>query len=131
VQAGLKKHRRFVPYFHTHQSSWLNLVERWFADVDAKALRRGIFLSVSDLQEAIQSFLAAWNTDPKPIVWTAKLEDILEKMHKHEPNLNRLSPVLPFLVAVKNARNEYAQLFRGHYTSSAGSSCDQCAIATC
>jgi len=66
-----------------------------------KALRRGIFLSVSDLQEAIQSFLAAWNTDPKPIVWTAKVEDIFENMHKHEPNLNRLSPVLPFLVAVK------------------------------
>jgi len=41
----------------------------------------------------------------------------LKKLHEHEPNLNRSNPVLPFPVAVKNVRNEYVQLFRGHYTS--------------
>ena len=92
VQAWLKKHRRFVPHFIPTSSSWLNLVERWFGALTQKALRRGIFLSVSDLQEAIQSFLAAWNTDPKPFVWTAKLEDILEKIARARTKLESIKP---------------------------------------
>jgi len=70
----------------------LNLVERWFGALTRKALRRGIFLSVSDLQEAIQSFLAAWNTDPKSFVWTARLEDILEKIARARTKLESIQP---------------------------------------
>src|ERR1700730_19051681 len=92
VQRWLKLHRRFVPHFIPTSSSWLNLVERWFAELTRKALRRGIFLSVSDLPEAIQSFLAAWNTDPKPFVWTAKLEDILEKIARARTKLESIQP---------------------------------------
>jgi transposase len=92
VQAWLKKHRRFVPHFIPTSSSWLNLVERWFGALTQKALRRGIFLSVSDLQEAIRSFLAAWNTDPKPFVWTAKLEVILEKIERARTKLESIKP---------------------------------------
>ena len=92
VQAWLKRHRRFVPHFIPTSSSWLNLVERWFAELTQKALRRGIFLSVSDLQEAIHAFLAAWNTDPKPFVWTAKLEDILEKIARARAKLESIRP---------------------------------------
>ena len=86
------RHRRFVPHFIPTSSSWLNLVERWFAELTQKALRRGIFLSVSDLQEAIHAFLAAWNTDPKPFVWTAKLEDILEKIARARAKLESIRP---------------------------------------
>jgi transposase len=92
VQAWLKRHRRFVTHFIPTSSSWLNLVERWFAELTQKALRRGIFLSVSDLQEAIHKFLAAWNTDPKPFVWTAKLDDILEKIARARANLESIKP---------------------------------------
>ena len=48
--------------------------------------------SVSDLQEAIHAFLAAWNTDPKPFVWTAKLEDILEKIARARAKLESIRP---------------------------------------
>lgn len=92
VQAWLKRHRRFVTHFIPTSSSWLNLVERWFAELTQKALRRGVFLSVSDLQEAIQKFLAAWNTDPKPFVWTAKLDDILEKIARARTKLESIKP---------------------------------------
>jgi transposase len=92
VQAWLKRHRRFVTHFIPTSSSWLNLVERWFAELTRKALRRGIFLSVSDLQQAIHTFLAAWNTDPKPFVWTAKLDDILEKIARARTKLESIKP---------------------------------------
>ena len=92
VQAWLRKHRRFVPHFIPTSSSWLNLVERWFGALTQKALRRGVFLSVSDLQEAIQSFLAAWNANPTPFVWTAKLEDILEKIARARTKLESIQP---------------------------------------
>ena len=92
VQVWLKRHRRFVPHFIPTSSSWLNLVERWFAELTQKALRRGVFLSVSDLQEAIYRFLAAWNTDPKPFVWAAKLEDILEKIARARIKLESIKP---------------------------------------
>ena len=92
VQAWLNKHRRFVPHFIPTSSSWLNLVERWFGALTQKALRRGVFLSVSDLQEAIQSFLAAWNANPKPFVWTARLEDILAKIARARTKLESIKP---------------------------------------
>src|SRR5437870_6334492 len=57
VQAWLKRHRRFVPHFIPTSSSWLNLVERWFGALTQKALRRGVFLSVPDLIQAIEAYL--------------------------------------------------------------------------
>src|SRR5712675_1640429 len=70
VQTWLKRHSRFVPHFVPTSSSWLNLVERWFGHLDNKTIRRGVFRSVADLQSSIEAFLAAWNQDPKPFVWT-------------------------------------------------------------
>jgi len=72
VKQWLKRHPRFVPHFVPTSSNWLNLVERWFGHLDNKAIRRGVFRSVADLQESIDAFLAAWNTDPKPFVWTPR-----------------------------------------------------------
>ena len=56
------------------------MVERWFGHLDNKAIRRGVFLSVADLQAAIDTFVTVWNQDPKPFVWTATVESIQEKL---------------------------------------------------
>lgn len=92
VQAWLKKHQRFVQHFIPTSSSWLNLVERWFGELTQKAVRRGVFLSVPDLVKAIEAFLEAWNENPKPFVWTAKLEDILKKIERARAKLESIQP---------------------------------------
>ncbi len=79
VSEWLKRHPRFVPHFVPTGSSWLNLVERWFGHLDSKPIRRGVLLSVADLQQSIEAFLIAWNEDPKPFVWTATVESIKGK----------------------------------------------------
>jgi transposase len=80
VNAWLERHPRFHLHFIPTSSSWLNLVERWFRELTQKALRRGVFHSVPDLTTAINAFLTAHNTDPKPFVWTASIDSILEKV---------------------------------------------------
>ena len=92
VQAWLKTHRRFVPHYIPTSSSWLNLVERWFRELTDKAVRRGAFFSVPELVQAIEAFLAAWNADPQPFVWTAKLEDILRKIERARTKLESIQP---------------------------------------
>jgi transposase len=82
VRAWLKKHQRFVCHFIPTSSSWLNLVERWFKELSDKAIRRASFLSVADLEKAIDEFMAAWNENPTPFIWTAKVEDILQKIER-------------------------------------------------
>jgi len=80
VNAWLAKHPRFHLHFTPTSSSWLNLVERWFRELTNKAIRRGVFHSVPDLVAAIEAFLAAHNDEPKPFVWTASIDAILEKV---------------------------------------------------
>ena len=80
VNAWLDKHPRFHLHFIPTSSSWLNLVERWFRELTEKAIRRGVFHSVPDLIQAIHVFLQANNQDPKPFVWTASIDTILEKV---------------------------------------------------
>jgi len=92
VRAWLKKHRRFVCHFIPTSSSWLNLVERWFEELSEKAIRRGSFVSVPDLQEAIDRFLEAWNQKPKPFIWTAKVEDIIKKIERARAKLEEIKP---------------------------------------
>ena len=92
VRAWLQKHRRFVCHFIPTSSSWLNLVERWFAELSEKAIRRGSFVSVPDLQEAIERFLEAWNQKPKPFIWTAKVEDIMQKIERARAKLEQIKP---------------------------------------
>jgi hypothetical protein len=81
-----------VPHFVPTSSSWLNLVERWFGHLDSKAIRRGVFLSVADLQASIEAFLVAWNNDPKPFVWTATVESIQEKLTRCRQTLEKIQP---------------------------------------
>jgi len=91
VDAWLAKHPRFHFHFTPTSSSWLNLVERWFRELTDKAIRRGVFRSVPDLVAAIQNYLQAHNTDPKPFVWTASAEEILEKVRRGRVVLDRIT----------------------------------------
>src|SRR6266705_6221315 len=92
VQAWLKRHPRFVPHFVPTSSSWLNLVERWFGELTAKAVRRGSFGSVADLEFAIAQFLDAWNENPKPFVWIATVESIQAKLARCRQTLDQIKP---------------------------------------
>ena len=92
VQRWLARHPRFVCHFIPTSSSWVNLVERWFGELTRKAVRRGAFVSVRDLIQAIEAFLAAWNQNPKPFVWTAKIEDIIQKVERARAKLESIEP---------------------------------------
>lgn len=92
VQNWLKRHPRFIPHFIPTSSSWLNLVERWFGELTGKRLRRGVFVSVNDLKGAIDEFLKAWNTEPKPFVWTATVDSIVEKLSRCRQTLESIKP---------------------------------------
>jgi transposase len=76
----LRRHRRFVMHFTPTYSSWLNQVERWFADLTNKAIRRGSHHSVRELEAAILAYLDASNDDPKPFIWTKTADQILAKI---------------------------------------------------
>ncbi len=80
VKRWLKKHPRFHFHFIPTSSSWLNLVERWFRELSEKRIRRGTFQSVPELIAAIDQFIAENNKNPKPFVWTASAQSILEKI---------------------------------------------------
>lgn len=92
VQAWLKKHPRFVCHFVPTSSSWLNLVERWFGELTRKRIRRGVFLSVPDLIAAIEEFMDSWNNNPKPFVWTATVDSIVEKLQRCRQTLEGIQP---------------------------------------
>ena len=85
-------HRRFVLHYVPTSSSWLNLIERWFAELTNKRIRRDSFFSVGDLEAAIQDFLAAWNESPKPFVWTATVDSILAKLARCRQTLEQIQP---------------------------------------
>jgi transposase len=91
VDAWLAKHPRFHLHFTPTSSSWLNLVERWFRELTDKAIRRGVFRSVPDLIAAIEDYLRAHNDDPKPFVWTASAEQILEKVRRGRAALDGIT----------------------------------------
>ena len=92
VRTWLKRHARFRFHFVPTSSSWLNLVERWFGELSSQCIRRGAFGSVEDLKEAISEFLAAWNEKPKPFVWTATVESIMEKLSRCRQTLEKIQP---------------------------------------
>jgi transposase len=73
---------RFVQHFIPTHSSWLNLVERWFAEITNKQIRRGSYKSVSELKKAIKEYIKAWNKSGRSFTWTKKPDEILEKIKK-------------------------------------------------
>lgn len=90
VRRWLKKNPRVHFHFTPTSSSWLNLVERWFRDITEKAIRRGAFHSVHALEVAIGLYIARHNSDPKPFVWTATAEKIIEKVTRGKAKLETL-----------------------------------------
>ncbi|MET9675962.1 IS630 family transposase [Streptomyces sp. NPDC006482] len=79
VKTWLLAHPRFHLHFTPTGSSWLNLVERWFAELTTKKLRRGVHRSVQALERDIRAWLTDWNDHPRPFVWTKTADEILDK----------------------------------------------------
>ena len=79
VEKWLKRHQRFKLHFTPTSSSWINLVERLFAEITRQRIRRGVFTSIAELETAIDAWIAERNAKPKPLVWTASATSILEK----------------------------------------------------
>jgi transposase len=92
VKTWLRKHRRFVIHYVPTSCSWLNLIERWFAELTNKRIRRESFFSVDELIAAINEFLAAWNENPKPFVWTATVDSIVAKLSRCRQTLEQIQP---------------------------------------
>jgi transposase len=88
IRKWLTAHPRFVLHFTPTSSSWLNLVERWFAEPTTKKLRRGAHRSTRALNADIRAWMKSWNDDPKPYVWTKTAEQILESISRHCTRIN-------------------------------------------
>jgi transposase len=91
VKAWLAKHPRFHLHFTPTSSSWVNMVESFFSQLTNKAIRRGVFTSVPDLIAAIDAYLVANNTDPKPFTWTKTTDQIIEKVQRGRLTLNAIT----------------------------------------
>ena len=92
VKAWLDKHPRFVVHYVPTSCSWLNLIERWFAELTNKRIRRDSFHGVDELVAAIEDYLVAWNADPKPFVWTATVDSIVAKLNRCRQTLEQIQP---------------------------------------
>jgi transposase len=88
IQRWLAAHPRFVLHFTPTSSSWLNLVERWFAELTTKKLRRGAHRSVGQLNNDIRAWITTWNEDPKPFVWTKTTDEILDSIARYCNRIN-------------------------------------------
>ena len=77
IRNWFAKRPRFHAHFTPTYGSWINLVERWFAEITNKRIRRGAFRSVQELETAIREYIEAHNDDPKPFVWTKTADEIL------------------------------------------------------
>jgi transposase len=86
-----KDRRRWHLHYTPTSSSWLNLIERWFKELTDKRLRRGTFSSVTELTEAITTWAAHWNLDPKPFIWKATAEDIITKVRRGRATLHQIN----------------------------------------
>ena len=88
IQRWLTAHPRFILHFTPTSSSWLNLVERGFAELTTNKLRRGAPRSVRQLNADIRAWIAAWNDDPRPFVWTKTADEILDSIARYCTRIN-------------------------------------------
>ncbi|TLH69413.1 IS630 family transposase [Mycolicibacterium phocaicum] len=88
VKRWLTSHPRFVLHFTPTSSSWLNLVERWFAELTTKKLRRGTHTSVRQLNADIRAWIDTWNDNPRPYVWTKTADQILASIGNYCTRIN-------------------------------------------
>ena len=80
IHQWLLRHPRFYLHFTPTSSSWMNLVERWFAELTNRKLRRSAHRSVTELETDIRRWTNEWNKNPKPFVWTKSADEILENL---------------------------------------------------
>lgn len=80
IRTWLAKRPRFHLHFTPTSASWINLVERWFAALTEKQIRRGVHRSVHQLEAAIKSYLALTNASPRPFIWTKTADEILSSV---------------------------------------------------
>ena len=80
IHRWLLRHPRFHLHFTPTYSSWMNLVERWFAELTNKWLRRGAHRSTKELESAIADRIDRWNEEPKPFVWHKSADEILDTL---------------------------------------------------
>ncbi len=83
VRRWLAKRPRFHVHFTPTSASWLNLVERFFAALTEKQIRRGVHRSVRELEAAIQQYLDVTNESPKPLVWTKTADEIIASVARY------------------------------------------------
>lgn len=88
IQRWLAARPRFHLHFTPTSGSWLNLVERWFAELTNKKLRRGAYRSVRALNADIRTWIETWNENPRPYVWTKTAEQILESIRSYCQRIN-------------------------------------------
>jgi transposase len=88
IQRWLIRHPRFHLHFTPTYSSWLNLVERWFAELTNKWLRRGTHRSVRELTASIRTWITNWNDDPQPFVWHKTADEILDSLATYCQRIN-------------------------------------------
>jgi transposase len=80
IQRWLVRHPRFQFHFTPTSSSWMNLVERWFAEITNKWIRRGTHRSVKELAASITYWVGTWNEDPRPYVWHKTADEIFDSL---------------------------------------------------
>ena len=88
IHKWLLRHPRFHLHFTPTSSSWMNLVERWFAELTNCKLRRSAHRSVTELEADIRKWVNEWNKDPKPFVWTKTADEILETLAAYCERIN-------------------------------------------
>ncbi|MCB1912270.1 MAG: transposase, partial [Rhodocyclaceae bacterium] len=82
VRSWFARHPRFHVHFTPTSASWINQVERWFAELTEKQIRRGTHRSTRQLEQAIRDYLARYNDDPKPFAWTKSANEILASIER-------------------------------------------------
>lgn len=82
VKRWFARYPRFHPHFTPTSASWINQVERWFAELTRKQIRRGTHRSTRELEQAIRQYLDIYNTNPKPFIWTKSAEQILDSIKR-------------------------------------------------
>ena len=88
IQRWLLRHPRFTLHFTPTYSSWLNLVERWFAELTRKWIKRGTHRSVRELVASIRTWIEMWNDNPKPFIWHKTADEILENLAGYCSRIN-------------------------------------------
>src|SRR5207248_1066716 len=91
VKRWLTRHGRFHMHFIPTSSSWLNMIERWFRNITDQRIRRDAFKSVPQLVAAIEDYIQKHNENPQPFIWTAQVQDLLEKVRRARAVLDKMA----------------------------------------